>query len=294
MERRAIPEGLTAVLPDLHRRLALVDGDLAEPGTQARLATCLLAYPEWRDFVAAVQPVGLRPLWLGPGLGIAHHDLSGRRLLVGLAVTLFPGAVAPPYELGGAAVTEVMARGGSESSHSRNDREAPPHTAGFFEPVPPMAGLFACVRPHPGGGAETTVIDLERLLGVADPEHVRRWEERPYRYRTSARLGRTVHSLRLLRRVGGLPFLRYRRHYTLDEDGAGGDALDALDRLVTDPANELAFPLGRDEVLVHWNGTPHGRRRQATATPVEPERRRLLLRCRVQPAQRWTELFSVG
>ena len=290
VERRAIPESLRKVVPDLHRRLSGIEGDLSEGATQQRIAASLLEVPAWRDFVTALRPVGLQPLWLGPGLGVARGGASGPRLLVGLAASLFPGAVVPPYEVGGAAVTEVTPRGGSAPSHSQNDLEAPPHTAGFFEPVPPLAGLFACVRPHPGGGAETTVIDLERLLRVADPQHVRSWEDGRYRYHTSSRLGRTVHPLRVLRYVNGLPFLRYRRLYTMD---AGG-SLDALDRLVNDPENALFFPLARDEILVHWNGTPHGRRAQSGPTPGDPGRRRLLLRCRVQPATGWAELFLDG
>jgi alpha-ketoglutarate-dependent taurine dioxygenase len=292
-ERCEVPETLRAVMPELHRRLSRIEGDLAEPDTQARIAAGLLERTEWREFVAALRPIGLRPLWLGPGLGVAAHDAAASRLLVGLAVTLFPRSVAPPYDVGGAAVTEVTPRGGSAPSHSQNDLEAPPHTAGFFEPVPPMAGLFACVRPHPGGGAETTVIDLERLLRVADPQHVCAWEEGAYRYSTSARLGRSEHPLRVLRQVAGLPFLRYRRRYTVC-DGGSDAALDALDRLVNDPANVLAFPLAHDEILVHWNGTPHGRRAQVGSTPADPGQRRLLLRCRVQPARGWAELFTNG
>lgn len=293
LEPWAIPGPLKAVIGDLHCRLAEIEGDAAQPPTQARIASALDEFPEWRGFTAARRPVGLRPLWLGPGLDIAREHASARRLLVGLAVSLFPGAVVPPYEVGGAAVTEVMARGGSATSHSQNDLEAPPHTAGFFEPVPPMAALFACVRPHPGGGAETTVVDLERLLRAARPEHVRTWEQGWYRYRTSARLGRTVHRFRVLRHVHGMPFLRYRHDYTID-DGEGREALDALDQLVNDRANALAFPLARDEVLVHSNGAPHGRRPQVQPTPLDPNQRRLLLRCRVQPMVGWAEEFSDG
>jgi hypothetical protein len=289
-----IPAPLRSVIPDLHRRLAEIEGDEPEPATQARIAACLGEVPEWRRFTAAtLRPMGLRPLWLGPGLEITRDHVSARRLLVGLATAVFPGGVVPRYQVGGRVVTEVTARGGSASSHSQNDLPAPPHTAGFFEPVPPMAVLFACVRPHPGGGAETTVVDLERVLRLADPAHVRAWEERRYRYRTSARLGGTVHRFRMLRRVQGLPFLRYRREYTID-DGEGHEALEALDRLINDRANVLAFPLAQDEVLVHLNGAPHGRWPQVRPTPSDPRRRRLLLRCRVQPATEWAEVFSEG
>jgi hypothetical protein len=293
LERWAIPGPLKAVVPDLHRRLSEIEGDPAKPATQSRIAAGLDEFPEWRHFTAALRPVGLRPLWLGPGLDVARDHVSARRLLVGLAASLLPGGVVPPYEVGGAAVTDVTARGGSASSHSQNDLPAPPHTAGFFEPVPPMAVLFACVRPHPGGGAETTVVDLERLLRAAEPEHVRMWEEGRYRYRTSTRLGRTVQRFRVLRHVRGVPFLRYRREYTMD-DGEGREALEALDRLVNDRANVLAFPLAHDEVLVHSNGAPHGRRVQVGPTPIDPGQRRLLLRCRVQPAAGWAEVFSDG
>lgn len=293
MEPFPIPGPLKAVVPDLHRRLAEIEGDPANLATQSRIAAGLDEVPEWRRFAASLRPVGLRPLWLGAGLDIQRDHVSARRLLVGLAASLVPGGVVPPYEVGGAAVTDVMARGGSATSHSQNDLPAPPHTAGFFEPVPPMAVLFACVRPHPGGGAETTVVDLERLLRAAEPKHVRMWEQERCRYRTSTRLGRTVHRFRVLRHVHGMPFLRYRREYTVD-DREGREALGALDRLVGDLANTLAFPLARDEVLVHWNGSPHGRRRQLRPTPIDPGQRRLLLRCRVQPAAGWAEAFSDG
>jgi hypothetical protein len=137
------------------------------------------------------------------------------------------------------------------------------------------------------------VVDVERVLRAAEPEHVRTWDEERYRYRTSTRLGKTVRPFRVLRHVQGLPFLRYRREYTMD-DGAGREALEALDRLVNDRANVLAYPLGRDEILVHSNGAPHGRRPQVGPTPVDPSQRRLLLRCRVRPASGWAEVFSDG
>ena len=293
MEPCAIPGPLKAVVPDLHRRLSQIEGDPAEPATQSRIVAGLDEVPEWRRFTAALRPVGLRPLWLGQGLDIARDHESARRLLVGLAASLLPGGVVPPYQVGGAAVTEVTAQGGSVTSHSQNDLPAPPHTAGFFEPVPPMAVLFGCVRPHPGGGAETTVVDLERLLRAAEPKHVRMWEQGRYWYRTSTRLGGTVHRFRVLRHVRGMPFLRYRREYTL-YDAEGREALEALDRLVNDRANVLAFPLAHDEVLVHFNGAPHGRRPQVCPTPIDPGQRRLLLRCRVQPAAGWAEVFSDG
>ena len=292
-ERCPIPGPLLERVPELHGRLSRIEGDPAEPATQSRITAALNTVPEWREFAAAVRPVGLRPLWLGPGLGIARADETARSLLVGLAAALFPGSLVPPYEVGGAAVTEVTPRGGSAPSHSQNDLEAPPHTAGFFERVPPLAVLFACVRPHPGGGAETTVVDLERVLRAAEPAHRRTWEERRYRYRTSARLGRTVHHFRVLRRVHAHPFLRYRRAYTVD-DGEWREALDALDRLLNDPQNVLPFPLAHDEILVHSNGTPHGRCPQVGPTPADPEKRRLLLRCRVQPAAGWSAVFADG
>jgi hypothetical protein len=293
MHPRPIPGSLRAVVPELRRRVSAIEGDPAQPETQSRLTAALGEVPEWRRFTAGLRPLGLRPLWLGAGLDVARDDAAARRLLAGLAISVFPGGIVPPYEVGGAAVTEVTPRGGSVASHSQNDLPAPPHTAGFFEPVPPMAVLFACVRPHPGGGAETTVVDVEQLLGAAQPERVRAWEERRHWYRTPVRLGASLRPLRLLRHVRGLPFLRYRRDYTLAEaDGAG--SLGEIDRLVADPSITLVFPLARDEILVHWNGAPHGRRRQLGPTPTAPGHRRLLLRCRVQPAAGWAESFLDG
>jgi hypothetical protein len=157
-----------------------------------------------------------------------------------------------------------------------------------------MVNLFACVQPHRGGGAQTTVVNLERLLEASEPDHLRTWEQGAYRYRTSARLGHTIHPLRILRWVEGLPFFRYRTEYTLADDEQAREALETLDRLVRDPLNTFAFPLKPDEILAVWNGAPHGRHPQLGPTPSEPDRRRLLLRCRVQPKDGWAPLFASG
>ena len=293
--RAAVPAEVAGLVPELHRRLSLLEGDLARPSTQASILRVLGEYPAWRRWVQALPPLELRPILIGAGLDLARNTGGARRLMVGLASSLVRDGVVPGYQVGGEAVTEVTAQGGSALSHSQNDAPAPPHTAGFFEPVPPMALLFACVRPHPGGGAETTVTDLERLLGVAEARHLRAWQAAAYRYRTSARLGHTTHPLRLLRHVSGRPLLRYRREYMVaDVHGDGAEALEALDRLLTDPANTFRFALERDEVLVLWNGAPHGRTAQAGPTPADQGERRLLLRCRVQPRTGWSNVFSEG
>jgi hypothetical protein len=285
-----LPDEVRAAVPDLHRRLAASLGDPADAAAQGRILAVLDGVPAWRRWTARLRPLGLRPLWIGPGLEIASDTQAARRLLVGLAASLVPGGLVPPFTVGGAAVTEVTARGGTALSHSQNDLPAPPHTAGFFEPVPPMANLFACVRPHPGGGAETTVTDVARLLSRAHAESARRWAGGAYRFRTSARLGGGRHPLRILRRVSGLPFLRYRYEYT-EAEGPERRALEALRAAVADPANTLAYPLRRDEVLVVWNGAPHGRLPQIGPTPADPRSRRLLLRCRVSPRSGWADRF---
>ncbi len=267
---------LIAVPAELHSiasPLRPIDGDLADIATQRAIRHALDAIPAWRDWAASLPPIGLVPIHIGPGLGIAENTTESRKLLVGLASRW---GIVPPYAIGGTAVTEVTPRGGSAWSHSSNDCPAPPHTAGFFEPAPPMACVFACVRPHAGGGAETTVVDLDRLFASADSGDLRRWREGEWRYRTSARFGRTSHPLTILRDVGGLPFLRYRREYM------EGDGLESLEALVNDPSNALVYALQRDEILVHWNGAPHGRRPQVGETPASEGERRLLLRCRIE------------
>jgi hypothetical protein len=280
-------------VPEVHRRLAVIEGDAAAPATLAEIRRALDAFPVWRQWTRELQPAGWSPLWIGPGLELARNTEAARRFFTGFAASLFPDSIVPPFAIGGAAVTEVTPQGGTAASHSRNDLPAPPHTAGFFEPVPPLAILFACVRPHPGGGAETTVIDLPRLLEAADPYHVTTWMKGPFHYRTSTRLGGTVHPLRILRTVSGQPFLRYRKVYTL-ADGEEAEALEALDQLVRDPRHVLPFSLSADEILVVWNGTPHGRSPQIGPTPADPDHRRLLLRCRVQPRSGWATAFKDG
>jgi hypothetical protein len=265
-----------------------VRGRLADRATQREIRDRLDGVAGWSDWTAGLaERFGLRPVVIGPGLGVTRDDGAAR--LVGLAVSIFRDGVVPPYAIGGEAVTEVSPSGGSSSSHSENDLPAPPHCAGFFEPVPPMALLFACVRPHPGGGAETTVTDLPRLLERADPGHLRAWRDHPYRYRTSRRLGGTEHPLRILRTVDGRPFLRYRREYTVTDE-EGRPALDALDALLAEHAWKVH--LAPDEVLVQWNGAPHGRLAQRGPTPSDPARRRRLLRCRVEPAEGWADRFE--
>eukprot|EP01047_Picozoa_sp_COSAG01_P073490 COSAG01_NODE_12001_length_1815_cov_2.298429_1_plen_155_part_00 len=124
---------------------------------------------------------------VGAGLGISSDCEGGRRLLLALALALFPGSEAAPYDIGPVTIGQVTlpadaaeagAAASSAESHSTNDLPAPPHTAGFFEAVPPLANAFACIRPHPSGGAETFVVDTAKIIAAADPEHLQAWRSR--------------------------------------------------------------------------------------------------------------------
>ena len=194
----------------------------------------------------------------------------------------------------------------SPASHSENDLPAPPHTAGFFGEIPPSHNLFACVAPHPGGGGETVVVDLGSLLTEAHEEEELELWLRPggYRYRTSKRLGGTIHPLTLLSFPGpqGLPFLRYREEYSTlapGESDPGHDrALGRLRVLCGDTRHQLRIRLQRDEVLLFYNGAPHGRAplvhpQGAGKENNQPPRK--LLRCRVMPrAAAWASHFREG
>lgn len=292
LERVLVPSELP--VKNLHAALETVHGDLAETCTQRDIRERLDSVPGWRAWTERLAACfGVRPLWLGPGLGIGQDGPTSRRLLVGLAVSVFRDGFVPPYEVGNPAVTEVKPAGGSASSHSLNDLPAPPHCAGFFEAVPPMAVFFACARPHPTGGAQTCVADVETILRRADPAHIRAWREHPYLYRTSQRLGRTEHPLNVLRTIDDRPFFRFRRENMIaDKDGQ--EPLDALEKLLADPDNSWSIPLEHDEILILWNGAPHGRLPQSGPTPDDPACRRLLLRCRIQPTTGWSDHFQSG
>lgn len=289
-----VPVAAELPVEALHAALNNVRGDLAATGTQRDIRARLDALPGWSAWTARLAACfGVRPLYIGAGLGIGQDAPTSRRLLVGLAVSIFRDCFVPPYEVGNPAVTEVKPSGGSASSHSLNDLPAPPHCAGFFEAVPPMAVFFACARPHPAGGAQSCVADVENILRRADPAHLRAWRQHPYRYRTSSRLGRTEHPLNVLRTINGRPFFRFRRENMIT-DKEGQAPLDALDTLLADPENTWQIQLERDEILVLWNGAPHGRRPQIGPTPDDPACRRMLLRCRIQPAAGWSDHFQHG
>jgi hypothetical protein len=171
-----------------------------------------------------------------------------------------------------------------------NDLPAAPHTAGFFEPVPNHSCYFACIRPHPGGGGETTVVNLDAVLTKASPDCIAEWTEKTYFLRTSKRLGTETKPFQLLRSIEGAPFLRYRKEYTVgfDED----PSLRELERLVCDTKNHHVALLQPDEIIMHWNGAPHSRLPQQGATPEDTAQRRKLIRCRTQPYAGWERYFA--
>lgn len=285
------PREVIEVLPSLREAVSQLDSDLTKVSVQSELKALLFGNKNWADWIATLpSPVSLKPIVLERGLGFERDDEFARTLLVGLALSLQPENFVPPYSVGNLAVTEVIAKGtATEASHSENDLPAPPHCAGFFEPVPPQVCFFTCIRPHPGGGAETTVVNLERILELAPQALIEEWENREYQLRTSRRLGEQVLPFRLLQNVNGLPFLRYRKEYTVDFEQTR--ALCLLEELITHPANHFIVPLKAGDTLIHWNGSPHSRMAQSGSTPVEIEARRKLIRCRSVPQTGWAENF---
>lgn len=287
-----VSEALRMEMPRIRKVVLELEGDLSSPSFQMEVRDAILEIPAWWDWIrGAPSPQGLRPLLVGEGLGLSNDDDAARRLLVGLACSLQPESFAPPYKVDGLAVTEVMAKPGStKESHSQNDLPAPPHSAGFFEEVPPHTCYFCCVRPHPGGGAETTVTNLEAILEKAPQALIDEWENKTYYLFTSKRLGNEVKPFKLLSWIDGLPFLRYRKEYTVDFDA--DKSLVLLEELMLNPANHFIHRLEADETLVHWNGAPHSRMRQIGETPEEPSERRKLIRCRTEPLVGWPEKFG--
>ena len=272
--RESIAEELRRVLPEIDRALMNVQGDLLDPHVQCDIDERLAGFTEWGDWIGtARRPLRIAPWSVGPDLPVTPA------FLVGLSRALFPRFEIAPYDIGPVAVTEVLARpGASALSHSQNDLVAPPHTAGFFDVHPPLIAVFACVRPHPGGGAETTITDLERTLEDLSPAHRCELMERDHHYVTPRRLGRQQHPFRVLTETENLPFVRFRMEYTADRS----PGLGALHALALDEDHRFVAPLAAGEVLFVWNGAPHGRLPQCGATPRQSTARRELLRCRLR------------
>ena len=315
-----VPRELCSLAPRLREALARLDGpprlDEAEAGEflQRQILCVLFEHTEWVEWVESLQrELEARPyVRIGAGLGVCADCEGGRRLLLGLSLSCHPGCMSPPYDIGRITIGTVMrssdSADASAESHSTNELPAPPHTAGFFERVPPLANAFACVRPHPRGGGETIVVDSGRVVSSLCAQHERTLRTRPYTLRTSARLGGEKRPFTVLEDgPDGRPFLRYRASYTEPVAAADdGGALAALAAAVDDPANCVRADLAADEVLIQSNGCPHGRlpMRGAGADaeagtlageppqPAGADGRRKLIRCRVQPRRGWAERFD--
>ena len=227
----------------------------------------LQGLPGWSEWIGSLRrPLDLRPLVVGPGLPVSPA------FLVGFSLELFPDLEISPYDIGPAAVTEVCARAGATAlSHSENDVPAPPHTAAFFDPEPPLVLGFACDRPHPGGGAETTVCNVPRVLQKLSPA-ARRELEGSYTYRRPRRLGSTRHAFRVLQELDGLPAIRYRLDY-MEERSA---TIAELDGLLNMAENQYVVPMQAGDYLFAHNGAPHGRLPQRGPTGAPGTRRRLI------------------
>ena len=158
---------------------------------------------------------------VGAGLGIDADGEGARRLLVGLALSCYPGCSAPPYEvpqglaaacpsrlsfkrhspsvrcfLRSVASRWVMCRRCEEGRPKATPKlPCPPlrtqpgssnrcvvdgnatsyHLPGCLsgcflttlQKVPPLANVFGCIRPHPGGGGETFLVDPRQILHAA-------------------------------------------------------------------------------------------------------------------------------
>ena len=287
----AVGDRLKDEMPMIRQKILALDGDLSKIAFQLELRDALLNIPVWYDWIRTAPDIaGLTPLVVGSGLGLAQDDMAARRLLVGLACSLQPKSFAPVYKVDQLAVTEVIAKvGATRESHSQNDLPAPPHCAGFFEPVPPHTCYFSCIRPHAGGGAETTVLSLEALLDQAPQALIEEWENKTYHLFTSKRLGQQVQPFKLLSWIDGEPFLRYRKEYMLDFET--DQSLRLLEELILNPSNHFIVGLKADETLIHWNGAPHSRMPQIGQTPEESALRRKLIRCRTEPLHGWPEKF---
>jgi hypothetical protein len=287
-----IPKALRLELPEIRRNIAGFFENLEAAATQHGLRAALMSTGAWADWITPLQgSVRGRPLVFHKGLGTEADDSTARVLLTGLALTLEPGHLCPPYSIGNTVVTEVMAAADSTPlSHSQNDLPAPPHSAGFFEAVPPHTCYFSCIRPHTLGGAATTVLNLPKILEQVPQALIDEWTTKEYLLQTSARMGGQVNPFKLLQWIDGAPFLRYRKEYMVgfDEDRS----LQLLEQLVTDPANHFIAPLQAGETLVHWNGAPHSRLPQVGATPQLESERRKLIRCRSVPEFGWNEKFQ--
>lgn len=282
---------LCLALPAVRAALDAIDGNLSSVLVQQTLRRCLMEISAWSEWIAA-NPLAPppRPTLLKAGLGTELDDEHARKLLVGVALCLQPQHLVPPYAIGNQAVTEVIAQPQStKESHSMNDLPAPPHTAGFFEDVPPHTCYFSCIRPHAGGGAETTVLDLERVLAHVPQALIDEWSSKSYYLKTSRRMGEEVRPFQLLRWVDGVPFLRYRKEYMLGFEH--DPSLKILEELVSNPANHFVVALKPGETLIHWNGAPHSRLAQQGDTPEPIAERRKLIRCRTVPTSGWGEQF---
>jgi hypothetical protein len=263
-------------LPAISRSVEEFATTLLSTGAQRRLDERLADFPAWTEWVEGERPaLGLEPFTIGPGLPMTPA------VLVALARAFFPGFELSPYDIGPAAVTEVCAQADASAfSHSQNDLPAPPHTAGFFDPSPPQIAIFGCIRAHPGGGGETTVTDLARVLEALSEGQRSELRNRELIYRTANRLGRTTHGFRALSAVHDLPFLRFRMDYTESRT----DLLAHLEQLILASENQYSVALEPGEVICVWNGSPHGRRPQKGATPARRNLRRKLIRCRLRMA----------
>jgi hypothetical protein len=287
-----VPQSVRKEIAGLADSLAELYPTLSEEKTQLELRHRLMSLPAYGNWILPhLHAAEARPVLVEKGLGFERDDDFSRVMLVGLAVTLQPGHICPPYSIGGQAVTEVIAQANSTVlSHSQNDLPAPSHTAGFFEETPPHTCYFCCIRPHAAGGGATTVLDVNRVLEQAPQALIDEWTNKPYLLRTSARLGGEIVPFQMLRWIGGVPFLRYRKECMVgfDQD----PSLRLLEELVQNPANHFIVPLKAGETLVHWNGLPHSRLAQNGPTPSEVTQRRKLIRCRTIPQQLWSEDFK--
>ena len=163
------------------------------------------AFPSWNTWTKHLyvqfSTSPYEPIVIQKGLGIHLDDDNATLMMLAITKSIFRSYDVPFYEVGLPIVTEVTPRkNASEHSHSLNILPAPPHSAGFFEPVPPTICVFACVTPHPFGGSETIVIDLPALLRKLSAQEQALLETQPFFYRTSKRLGNKLFPFKILTR----------------------------------------------------------------------------------------------
>lgn len=289
-----VPHELKQVFEkNLSYKLYDLSYDLFNPKVQNEIRDCLNKDTEFRKFITKSRQHYAENGYIrfGRGLGIEHGESQDEfkrtvayKMLMGLALSMDKDYVVPNYQVENKPITRVQAReGATDKHHAENDKGAFPHTAEFFGSTPPLANLFACVQRHAQRGAETAVVNVEKIVNNSrkeHPEYVNEWfKKNNYTLITRRRDGKRQHPFTLMEVNDGKISLRFRKEYIVGFNAR--PELIYLERLLEDPDNYHIAHLQAGEVLMCDNTLPHARFSQEGATPHNPEERRLLIRLRV-------------